>query len=157
MTDIKRKYGTSGQTLTITLASLGNNSGRQSSQIDNTTDLFLDVLIMMAIKTGASGVTSSGIIEVRAFASVDGGTTRTDSAGSTDAAITVVNAPLLGVIQATANATTYKAGPWSLAQAFGGIVPHRWGIIVVNRTGGALDSTEGNHTKVYHGQYLQAV
>jgi hypothetical protein len=39
----------------------------------------------------------------------------------------------------------------SVAAAFGGVLPERWGIIVENKTGGALDSTEGNHAKLWQG------
>lgn len=154
MADLKEKFGTNGQTLTCTLASLANNGARQSTEVDNGTNLFLDVLVMLKVKTGASGTTSTGYVNVYAYATVDQGTTRTESAGATDAAITLTvppNAILIGRINCVANATTYIGGPFSVASAFGGVLPERWGIIVENKTGGALDSTEGNHAKLYQG------
>jgi hypothetical protein len=160
MADLKEKFGTNGQTLTCTLASLANNGARQSTEVDNGTNLFLDALVMLKIKTGASGTATTGYVNVYAFATVDQGTTRTENAGASDAAITLTappNAILVGRINCVANATTYIGGPMSVAAAFGGVLPERWGIIVENKTGGALDSTESNHAKLWQGVLGQSV
>lgn len=156
MADIKLAFGTNGQTFTCTLASLANTSARQSTEIDNSSNLYQDVLIMLKVKTGASGTSTSGTVMIYAYGTVDDGTTRTENAGASDAAITLTsptNARLVGVISTVANATTYYGGPFSLAAAFGGVVPQKWGIIIENRSGGSLDSTEGNHAKLYQGVY----
>jgi hypothetical protein len=155
--NITAKYGTNNQAITCTLASLTNTSKRSSAAIDNTSNVFLDALVMVQIKSGASGTTTNGVVNVYAYGTVDGGTTYTEGAGS-DAGITLTsptNARLLGVINVVANATTYKAGPFSVAAAFGGTLPDHWGIIIDNETGGTLDSTEGNHLKLYQGVYAQ--
>ena len=57
MASVKTAYGTSGQALTITLASLADatSAGRESTSVSNSTDLFLDVLITAKIKTANSG------------------------------------------------------------------------------------------------------
>ena len=157
--DIKEKFGTNGQTITITVASLANNSARQSTVIDNSTNLFQDALAQFKLKTGASGVSSNGYVAVYAIATVDGGTTYNENAGATDAAITLTvppNAVLVGRINCVANATTYYSPPFSIAAAFGGVLPEKWGVIVENKTGAALDSTAGNHTAKYQGVYSQA-
>lgn len=159
MADIKQKFGTNGQTLTCTMASLANNGARQSNQVDNGTDLFLDVLVMIKVKTGASGVSATGYVNVYAFGTVDQGTTNTENAGASDAAITLTSPPnvrLIGSISCVANATTYIGGPFSVAAAFGGVMPERWGIVIENKTAAALDSTEGSHAKLYQGVYAQA-
>lgn len=160
MADIKTKFGTNGQTITITLASLANNSARQSTVVDNSTNLFLDALVQMKIKSGASGTTTTGYVNIYAFATVDNGTTYTENAGATDAAITLTvppNALLIGRINCVANATTYYSSPMSVAAAFGGVLPEKWGVIVENKTGGTLDSTGGNHTVKYQGVLNQSV
>lgn len=159
MTDIKAKYGTSNQTITITLASLASGSSRASSAIDNTTNLFMDALVQVKVKTGASGVSSTGYITVYAYGTADGGTSYTESATGSDAAITLVsptNLKLLGLINAVANATTYISSPMSVAGAFGGQLPDHWGIVITNSSGAALDSTEGNHAKIYQGVMVQS-
>lgn len=158
MADIKNKYGTSNQTLTITLASLANAASRASTAVDNSSTLYQDALVSLSIKTGASGTAATGSVVVYAYGTVDGGTNYTEGATGSDAALTLVsptNLRMVGLISTPANATTYKAGPFSIAQAFGGVLPERWGIVVQNSTGAALDSTEGSHLKVWQGVLSQ--
>lgn len=158
--DIKQKYGASNQSFTITIASLTNNSARQSTEVDNSSNLFLDALVQLKIKTGASGTASTGYVNVWAYATTDGGTTRSDGAGASDAAITLPSPPnsvLIGRINCVANATTYYSTAMSVAAAFGGFLPEKWGIIIENKTGGTLDTTSGNHSAKYQGVYGQSV
>jgi hypothetical protein len=156
--DIKAKFGTNNQTITVSVASLTNTSARQSTEIDNTTNVFTDALVSVKVKSGAASTSSTGTINVFAFATTDGGTTRTENAGATDAAITLTvptNARLIGVINVVANATTYYGGPFSVAAAFGGVLPDHWGVIIENKSGGTLDTTAGNHLVTYQGVYAQ--
>lgn len=150
-------YGTSNQTVTITLGSLANSSARQSVYIDNTANLYDDYLIFAKLKSGGSGVLATGSAGIYVAASVDGGTTYADGANGTDAAITLTvppNALLIGYLNMVANATTYYGGPFSVARVFGGVVPARFSIIVDNRTAAALDATNGNHAITYQGVYF---
>lgn len=152
--DIKQKFGSNNQTITISLGSLANTSARQSTEIDNSSNLFRDALVSVKVKSGASGTATTGIVNVYAYATTDGGTTRTENAGASDAAITLTSPPnaiLIGVIAVVANATTYYGGPFSVARAFGGVLPEKWGIIIENRCGGTLDATGGNHAVTYQG------
>jgi hypothetical protein len=64
---------------------------------------------------------------------------------------------LVGTINMVANATTYVSGPMSVANAFGGQLPERWGIVVENRSGAPFDATEGNHAKLWQGVLAQTV
>lgn len=160
MATIKPLYGSSGQAVTVTLASLANASARASNAIDNTSNLYDDVLFQLYVKSGASGVTATGVVNVYAAGSTDGGTTYAEGATGSDAAITLTSPPnvkLIGQINVVANATTYKSEPFSVAAAFNGILPQKFVIIVENQSGGALDSTEGNHTKQYQGVQFQSV
>lgn len=153
MADIKNKYA-SAAAFTITVASLSNNSARQSTEIDNSSNLYLDALVQVKIKSGASSTSATGVVNIFVFASADDQASRTENAGATDAAITLTsptNARLIGVVNVVANATTYYSGPFSVAAAFGGVLPKYWGIIVQNVSGGTLDSTGGNHTLYYQG------
>jgi hypothetical protein len=158
MSNVKEALGTSGQTFTCTLASLASSAtaGRESTAIDNTSDLFLDVLVMLKVKTSASALANDKAVYVYVYGTVDGGTTYTDTATGSDAAITLTDPTemvQLGTVFCPASSTTYKGGPWSVARAFGGFVPAKWGIVVRNYTGQNLDSTEGNHAKLYQGIY----
>ncbi len=160
MSNIKEAFGTSNQALTITLASLANNGQRQSTVVDNTTNLFLDALVALSIKSAAASTSATGFANIYAFGTSDGGTTYSDGAGATDAAITLTAPPnmrLIGVINIVANAVTYKGGPFSVRAAFGGVLPDHWGIVVENKSGAAFDATEGNHLKDYQGVYATVV
>jgi hypothetical protein len=154
MADIKQAYGAES-TLTMTLASLGNNNARESTAVDNGTDGFLDALVQFQIAVG-TGATAGSFIEIRAYASVDDGTTYSDTATGTNAAITLTspeNAPLVDTISTPVASTTYTSNPASVAKAFGGSLPKKWGIIIVNRSNTTLSGTEGNHLKLWQGTY----
>lgn len=162
MADIKTGYGTSGQVITITLTSLADSStaGRESTAVNNATDAYLDVLIAGKLKTQNSGsIAAPSAAFVYAYASVDGGADWPDTVTGTDAAITLNNPTqlkLLGAIYAAAINTQYKGGPWSLASLYGGRMPERWGIVVVNDTGTALSSTGSDHVFEWQGIYATA-
>lgn len=150
MADIKSTFGTSAD-LTITLASLGDASGRASTERDNTTTKALSADIFVKVKTGASGVAATGYVSVYLLRSNDG-TTYDDGHGGTDAAWTAKNAILLGSLAATANATTYYA-TFDTAQ-LGITLPEFWCVGIVNNSGAALDSTGGNHAVNITEKYL---
>lgn len=147
-------YGTNNQTITITLASLASTGQRQSTAIDNTSNKFRDTLVQLTLKTGASGVASTGIVNVYAYGTVDGGTTYGDGATGTDGAITLTSPPnlkLIGTINTVANATTYKSNPLSVSAAFNGRLPDHWGIVVENKSSAIFDATAGNFKAAYQG------
>lgn len=158
MADVKTAYGTNGQTITCTLASLASGSAREATAIDNRTNKWLDALVRLNAKTQNSGSISASDpwIYVYAYGTNDDGTTYPDTVTGTDAAITlntVSQLQLLGAIWVGAINTVYKGGPWSVASAFGGVLPALWGIVVRNNCGTALSATEGDHLKLYQGVY----
>ncbi len=144
---IKSSYGTSNQTITCTITSLVNGNARASTAVDNTTNLFLDALVAVKVKSNASGTGAAGYVNVYAYGTADGGTTYTQSATGTDAGITLTvppNARLIGTINVVANAVTYNGGPFAVSGAFGGVLPDHWGIIVENQSGATLDASVGS-------------
>lgn len=157
MTTIKALYGTGNQAIACTITALANNGARSSAAIDNTATLYLDALVQLKVKTGASGTTTTGAVYVYAYGTADGGTTYPEGCG-TDTGVTLTSPPnlrLIGVVNAVANATTYNSEPMSVAAAFGGVLPDHWGIVVENKTGGALDAAVGSAW--YQGVLGQAV
>lgn len=156
MPTITPVYGTKG-TLTISLASLASDTnlvaGRASTAIDNKdTDDAVDALVGGTITTGTSP-TAARQIEVWAYGSYDD-TNFSGSATGSDANLTPdekTNMKLLAIIP-TVNTSNkaYKWGPFSVAQAFGGLLPVQWGIYVVHNTGVALNATAGNHEVEYY-------
>lgn len=158
MSDIKQAFG-AASTLTCTLASLASSAtaGRESTVIDNSSSLLLDVLVQLQVKLQSGTPANDKGVHVYVYASADDGTTYTDGASGSDAALTPTDPPnliYLGFVSAPTTAGTFKGGPWSVAQAFGGRMPKRWGIWVRNYTGIALSATEGDHKKLYQGVYL---
>jgi hypothetical protein len=156
--DIKQKYGTNNQAITCTITSLANNGQRQSTALDNTSNLFQDALVFVTVKTNSSGTVATGYVAVYAYGTVDGGSNYSDGMTGTDGSATMTQPPnlrLIGIISAVANSVTYKGGPFSVAAAFGGILPDHWGIVVENKTGATLDASVG--AAIYQGVLGQMV
>ena len=157
MANVKTAYGSSGQALTITLTSLADAAARESTSVDNTSNLWLDALVTCKVKTQNSGAISApSAVFVYAYGSVDGGSEYPDAVTGTDAAITLNNPTQLkhiGTVYVAAINTIYKGGPWSVAAAYGGKMPARWGIVVYNDCGTALTATGGDHVVEYQGIY----
>ena len=159
MSTQKLVYRANNQAITITLASLANNGQRSSLAIDNTTNLDLDAMVVLKVKSGASSVSATGYVNIYAYGSADAGSTYPEGAG-TDAGVTLTAPPnlkLIGVLNVVANATSYQSEPMSVASAFNGVLPDHWGIVVENKTGAALDATEGNHAKFFEAIQAQLV
>lgn len=156
MTTTTKTVYSASATLTITLASLASDSnllaGRQSTEVDNTSDSAIDVIVTGKITTGTSP-TVGNTIEVWAWSQLDDTPTRPDVIGASDAAasLTSTNVKYAGAFKLGAviivDGTTARTYPFSfsLAQLFGGLPPKKWGVWVVNGTGAALNSTGGNH------------
>lgn len=147
MSTIKAAYGTSNQSISCTITSLANNGQRGSAAIDNTSNLFLDAFVFVQVKSAASSTSASGFVNVYAYGSADGGTTYSDAVTGTNAGQTLTVPPnlrLIGVINVVANSVTYDGGPFSVASAFGGVLPDHWGIVVENKTGATLDASTGS-------------
>ena len=153
----KISYATSTG-ITCTLASLASSAtaGRSCAAVDNTTNLYDDAMLYIAVKTSASALANDKACYVYLFGSEDGTNYNGSSAEAegTDAAVTFDSPTNLKgpfVLSCPAVSTTYKLVIGSVASAFGGIMPRKWGFVLQNYTGQALDSTEGNHTKTYTG------
>ena len=148
-------YGSVG-TVTITLASLASDTnlvaGRESTAIDNKdTDQAIDVLVGGIVTTGTSP-TASRQIEIWCYGSYDD-TNYSGSATGSDANLTPSEKSLMKLLTVIPTGSTsnvsHKWGPFSVAQAHGGIMPVLWGIYIVHNTGVALNATGGNHEVQY--------
>jgi hypothetical protein len=147
--------------LTVTLASLATSStlvaGRESTVIDNSTNLYLDALLSGFITTGTSP--TGGVIEVWVYAQINSGPAYPDVMDGTDSAETVTSAPIKRASMAlaarmpvdTTSDRGYYFQPISVASLFGGVLPERWGVFVTHSTGVSLNATAGNHKISYQG------
>jgi hypothetical protein len=145
--EIKDKFGAS-TALTITIASLANSAGRQSTLVDNTTARYQDLLLFVNINT-ANSPNANSIIEVYLIRSDNDGTEhRDDGAGTADAALTPLNSQLVGCLRSSGTPGTGET-------LKGSFLVHRpgpeWGVALYNRTGQALDATGSNHWVRYSG------
>lgn len=148
-TTSRPKYGTA-TAITLTTTSLATDTnliaGRQSTEIDNLSDLALDALIGGTVTVGASP-TAGTVVEGWLFGSMDGGTVRGGNAGASDANLTLTQggklllAPLFVIAQVDTTARTYYLNPMSVARAFGGSMPDRWGVFIVHNTGVNMGAT----------------
>ena len=154
MADVKIAYGSSSA-LTITLASLSSDTsllaGRESTEVDNTTNKYLDYLLAGKITTGTSP-TASRQIEVWVVAMAED-STYPDVFDGADSNESPTSRDILAAcgrcvaVMSTDNTSnrTYWFGPVSVANAFGGSLPKKFVVFVVHNTGVALNSTSGNH------------
>lgn len=159
MADIKQAFGSS-TTITITLASLAANAYRSSLAVDNGTDKFLDALVQVKVKKASGSPAGSKVIDIYAYGSEDG-TKYTDVVTGVDAVITPTfrnNLKLLVSIKATTANQEYISDPLSIASAFGGVMPRKWGIIVENNDDSvAFSSTGGDHEVKYTGIFATSI
>ena len=157
MANVKAEFGTS-TALTITLNSLAasTTAGRESTAVDNSSNKYIDALVTVICQLATGTPASELGIYVYAYGSEDG-TNYQDNATGSDAALTFrspTNMVLLGRIETPAAVTggaTFK-GVFAVAQAFGGILPRKWGIVVKNSSNLALH-TSGNsasYTGIYY-------
>jgi hypothetical protein len=164
--NVKIAYGSPANFSLTGIGSLANSAtgvaGVQSAIIDNTANLYIDVKVGGKIQSGTTP-TSGSVIEVWAFAATDYSVptypdTLTGSAGtvtftSRDIAVaSMVPVASLGV-SSTSNINNWF-GSTGLAARFGGLMPAKWGIVVINISGVALHATDGNHVITYTPEYL---
>lgn len=143
-TPINLLYGTNGQTITLTGASLANNAARASTAIDNTATLDEDKKIQITLTSAAAAVSATGIANVYVVATVNNGTTYGESATGSDAAITLTvptNAKLIGSINVVANSKKYDGDPFSVSIVYGGYLPAKFVVILQNLSGAAFSAT----------------
>lgn len=162
MTTTDKIQYSSNTTITCTLASLASTSSRGCLAVDNSTNLYDDAILTVAVKTNGSAPSSDKACYVYLYAAgADGVFTGSSAeAQGTDAAVTLdspsnMRGPF--TISCPAASTTYRLVVPSVAEIFGGVLPYKWGFVLQNVTGNALDTTEGNFLKEYTGIYYQNI
>jgi hypothetical protein len=150
MATIKYLYS-SETTITCGADGLANTSSRASTAVDNTTNLYVDALVSGQVKTAAGALGSNPVVYLYAYGwSYGQASDYTDNVTGSDANFTLpspTNLKLIGVAPYTVSAnTTLYIGPFSVALAFGGILPGKWGIVVNNVTGLSLAGSANQQT-----------
>ena len=152
-TTIKPTYGASAAITSTNLQSLANDStnllaGWMSAVIDNTSNLSIDELISLILKAGTSP-TAGNSIEVWAWSVLDDTPTYPDTITGSEGTVTLTSAnvkaagafKLAAVITVDATSSRLYHVVFSLAQIFGGQMPRKWGLLVINGSGVALASS----------------
>lgn len=163
MTTQTISYGTS-TAITISLASLATSStfvaGRESNQIDNSSNKFDDAILQGKIRVGTTPTANTQILIYVWGSDTDITSSNLDVLDGTDSAETITSAgvrngllKLAGSLDVDANTTDrdYWLGALSVAALFGGIMPKFWGLFVTHNTGVNFNSTGGNHVFQYTG------
>ncbi len=162
MASLETEYDSDLNSITITLASLADGGYRQSAVVDNSSDKFIDAMVGGTIRTGTSPTAGDEII-VSAYAIAEGTHASPvytgGCSGSDDGYIAGGEEGLLRrLVLIQVDGTTdqdYVFGPVSVAAAFSGVLPYKWGIMVQNESGAALDST--GHTVKFEGVKFEDV
>lgn len=135
-------------------------AGRESNEIDNTTNKYLDALVQGKVTVGTTPTASTMICVYVWGADTSLATTAIDVLDGTDSDETLTNTGILNSalrlgavmsVEATTSNVTYNCAPFSVAALFGGVMPKYWGLYVTHNTGVALNSTAGNHAFSYNG------
>ena len=140
----------SNTAITMDLSALASSAtfvaGRESSQVDNTTNKYVDVLVSGSVSVGTTPTANTSILVYVYGADTSLATTAIDVLDGTDSAETLTNVGILNALRLGASinvpaATTdvqYFVLPFSVAALFGGVVPKFWGLYVAQNTGVAL-------------------
>jgi hypothetical protein len=147
-------YG-SVTTMTVTsLQSLASSAtaGWQSAQVDNTGTIYVDALVQVVLDFANTAPANDKC----AYVYVAGGlltTVLSNPASGSQGTITLLditanaqNLRLLGTMPYTTADEVVESSPFSVANAFGGILPNFWSVVVVNYSGAAL-AASGNTVK----------
>src|SRR4030042_908470 len=114
MADIKAKYGSSNQAITITINGLANDAKRESTALDNSNSCFLDALVQVKVATNtAADSTGDKSVYIYAYGTADGGTSCSGNASGTDGVFgadpqQLGNCRLIGVIYAPTQNKVYE-------------------------------------------------
>lgn len=154
----------SNTTITCSVASLASSStfvaGRGSTQVDNTSNLYVDALVQGVVTVGTTPTINTSINVFVYGSNTSLATTNIDTITGTDGAVTLTNTGnlysslALGasvLVLATTSDIDYYISPFSVAQLFGGVMPKYWGLYVTHNTGVALNATAGNHSFSFNG------
>jgi len=158
MATVKDTFATIAD-FTITLASLGNSTtgvGRQSTLIDNTSNLYESALVSVMFTVGTTPTANTPILVYLIRSDNNGTPIADDGAGTSDAALTIKNANLIGtIINPAATSNTAYSGVFDTV-SLGSLGP-RWGIAIVNSTGVTANSTAGNFKASFIGKFKTVV
>lgn len=123
-----------------------------AARTTDTTKNVIDAQVRVTVTVGAITPAATTIVAIYAYGSIDGttwpgGASSNEVIDGTDKALTVSSLGnglrYLGQILAHTASIAHTSEPFSIAAAFGGALPVKWGIAIQNQTGAAL-AASGN-------------
>ncbi len=126
-------------------------AGRESSEIDNTTNKYVDALVQGKVKVGTTPTANTTIAIYVWGADTSLATTAIDVLDGTDSAETLTNTGVLGSalrlgaaigVLVNTSDVVYNVAPFSVASLFGGVMPKFWGLFLAHNHTGALAATQ---------------
>ena len=150
-------------TLTITNANLASSAtaGWQSAVQDNSSNLYVDALFEIVLAAVNTAPSASKAIFLYAWGTVDSSGsdftgTGTNIPGTGEATLTFpdvtandIPMPLLGIVPYSTQNKAINSGLFSIARCFGGILPPKYGVAMINNSGMTLSVTSAKIVPVY--------
>jgi hypothetical protein len=161
--NVKEAFG-SATAFTKTNANLTNSAtaGWQSNAIDNSSNLYIDALCTWELAAVNTGPANAKNVFCYAFAIIDTGgsaytSTGDGTAGGSEGTLTYpdystqsIVCPSLGNIPYPIQNKAINGGPFSVAACFGGRLPPKWAVGMVNHTGMTLSVTNIKYIELYY-------
>lgn len=130
----------------ITLNGLASGAARSSAKVENQNSRYIDAICQFKIKTATGAFGDRYAIYFFAWGSADeaapifpAGVTGVDEAVSV--ALETLSIRPIGSLYVAA-AGTIVSPPFSVAPAFGNVLPPVWGVLAINRCGVVLDALD---------------
>lgn len=147
----------SNTAITFDISSLASSAtfvaGRESTQIDNTSNLYVDALVDVKGIMGHASTAPTVGQEIRLYcwgSDVSLATTAIDTLDGTDSAETLGHVSVLNSLRLAGAASVtvasaalvYYIQPFSVASLFGGVMPKFWGLFLAHNHNGALAGSQ---------------
>lgn len=161
MADIKAKFGTA-TAFTKTNANLTSSAtaGWKSNAIDNSANLYLDALVSIELAAVNTTPASYKQINLYAYSLIEGSAYASTGDGTIDGTEGTVTfpdittlvpvIPILGWVSYPVQNKAINSPAFSVAKAFGGILPPKWGIAMINYSGMTLSVTNIYYIECYN-------
>lgn len=148
MANVALAYGSQNSLTVTNLHSLANSATTvwRSAAVDNTSDLWEDAQVVVTLAFSGTAPGNSRCAYVYAYSGDGSDYARpaNGSEGTTTIPDVTTNANalrLLGVVPYNTTGETVRTCAFSVAAAFGGSLPPKWGVCIVNHSGAALASS----------------
>jgi len=147
--DVKEAFATEVAFTVTNLHSLASSvtAGWQSAVVDNTSNLYLDALVMAVISFPNSTPGLSKAIFIYAYGGIASGTYTYPCTGTqgtitlADVTTNAIGPKRIGRVAIAAQNVVIPDGPFSVAAAFAGSLPPYWGLCAINHANQTLVSS----------------